>query len=399
MDDNLIDENDEFNEISEITNNDLIFQEDNETIELVKNNSLNLKNNKSKKKKTKMSAVQKAELWNIFENDVEIENSKKMECIVSEIKDREFCDQCNSILQYSEEGFLSCTNNKCGIIYKDTLDQSAEWRYYGADDNQNNDPTRCGMPTNPFLEESSFGCKVISIGKTSYETRKLRRYTEWQSIPYDEKAMYEEFQRIIVYAQNAGISKKIVDDAIKYHKKISEYEQSFRGDNKSGLIIASIYISFRINKYPRTAKELAAMFNVDVGIATKGCKIALSILNNLEHDVTSDDKTNFVKTTPIDFIERYCSRLNINNELTQLCKFISIKIEKENLMQSNTPNSIAAGIVYFICKICGLNITKFDIKNVSELSEVTINKCAKILEDMTSRLVPDVIIKKYNIQI
>ena len=35
----------------------------------------------------------------------------------------------------------------------DILDNSAEWRYYGADDNHQGDPTRCGMPINPLLEE------------------------------------------------------------------------------------------------------------------------------------------------------------------------------------------------------------------------------------------------------
>ena len=381
-----------------IENDELvIIDDDEEVIQLASQiPKPNLK--KSLKKKTKISSSDKKKLWNVFETEVE-SCSQKMECLCRTIQDREYCDHCNFKLEYSDEGFLSCTNNKCGIIYKDVLDQSAEWRYYGADDNQTSDPTRCGMPTNPLLEESSFGCKVVSIGKTSYETRKLRRYTEWQSIPYGEKIMYDEFQRIIIYAQNAGISKKIVDDAIKFHKKISAHEHSFRGDNKSGLIIASIYISFRINKYPRTAKELASMFHVDVGIATKGCKTALSILNDLECDSLDDEKTNFVKTTSIDFIERFCSRLNINSELMQLCKFISSKIESENLMQSNTPNSIAAGIVYFISQLCRLNITKLDIKNVSEISEVTINKCAKVLEDMTSKLIPPVIIRKYNIQL
>ena len=184
-----------------------------------------------------------------------------------------------------------------------------------------------------------------------------------------------------------------------YHKKISEYEQSFRGDNKSGLIIASIYISFRINKYPRTAKELAAMFNLDVGVATKGCKLAMMILNDLESEISNDDKTHFVQTTPNDFIERYCSRLNINSELTKLCKFISVKIEKENLMQSNAPNSIAAGIVYYVSYLCNLNVSKSDVSNVSEISEVTINKCYKTLETMTDKLIPTVIIRKYNIQV
>ena len=106
--------------------------------------------------------------------------------------------------------------------------------YYGADDNQNSDPTRCGMPINPLLEESSFGCKVLCMGKSSYEMRKIRRYTEWQTMPYKEKAQYDDFQRITIFANNAGISKKIIDDAIRYHKKISEYEQHFRGDNKDG---------------------------------------------------------------------------------------------------------------------------------------------------------------------
>ena len=322
-----------------------------------------------------------------------------MECLCQTIKERDFCEQCESILEYSDEGFLTCTNDKCGIIYKDSLDQTAEWRFYGADDNQSSDPTRCGMPINPLLEESSFACKVLCQGKTSYEMRKIRRYTEWQSVPYKEKTRYNEFQRIMMYAQIAGISTKIVDDAIKYHKKISEYEHSFRGDNKNGLLIASIYISFRINEYPRTAKELAVMFNLDVGIATKGCKLAMMILNDLESEKDNDDKTHFVQTTPIDFIERYCSRLNINPELIQLCKFISVKIEKENLMQSNAPNSIAAGIVYYIAYLCNLNVSKTDVNNVSEISEVTINKCYKTLESMTSKLIPPVIIRKYNIQV
>jgi transcription initiation factor TFIIIB Brf1 subunit/transcription initiation factor TFIIB len=73
-----------------------------------------------------------------------------------------------------------------------------------------------------------------------------------------------------------------------------------------------------------------------------------------------------------------------------------MKIEKMNLMPENTPHSIAAGIVYFIAQICNLNINKRDVKNVSEISEVTINKCYKKLEKIKNDLVPRVILKKYN---
>jgi transcription initiation factor TFIIB len=358
------------------------------------------KEKSQKSKKRNDTTVNKTQLWNIF--DAEIENPDKqnvpLECIYG-AGNREMCERCESILAFSDEGFLTCTNTKCGIIYSDLVDQSAEWRYYGADDNQNLDPTRCGMPINPLLEESSYGCKVLCVGSMSYEMRKIRRYTEWQSMPYKEKSQYDEFQIITTMAQNAGIPKMIIDEAIVYHKKISGYNMTFRGDNRDGIIAASIYISCRVNNFPRTAKEIATIFCLDVTSATKGCKNALAIINNLERDMDNKEKTNFGKTKPEAFIERYCSKLNINSELTQLCKFISMKIEKMDVMPENTPPSIAAGVVYFISQLFKLNISKRDVKNVSETSEVTINKCYKKLEKISTeeKIIPAAILKKYNL--
>lgn len=356
----------------------------------------NIENNKSKK--LNKSNINKSELWKIFDKETESEKKKlePLECIYRAMGDRELCDQCESMLAFSEEGFLTCTNSKCGIIYKDIVDHSAEWRYYGADDNQNSDPTRCGMPINPLLEESSYGCKVLCNGPMSYEMRKIRRYAEWQSMPYKEKSQYDEFQIINTYAQNAGMPKIIIDDAMRYHKKISEYDITYRGDNREGIIAGSIYVSCRINGFPRTAKEIANIFHLDVTSATKGCKNALAIINNLEKDMDNKEKTNLGKTTPESFIERFCSKLNINNELTKLCQFVSMKIEKNNIMPENTPHSIAAGIVYFICQLCKLNISKRDVKNVSEISEVTINKCYKKLDKIKEDIIPIVILKKYS---
>ena len=355
--------------------------------------------NHEKSKRIKPTLVNKKELWNIFEQEItpEEHNKTPLECMFRESGDREFCERCESHLAFSEEGFLTCTNQHCGIIYKDLVDQTAEWRYYGADDNQHSDPTRCGMPINPLLKESSYGCKVLCNGSMVYEMRKIRRYTEWQAMPYKEKSQYDEFQIITTMAQNAGMPKMIIDDAIRYHKKISEYELTFRGDNRDGILAASIYISCRINHYPRTAKEIAHIFHLDITSATKGCKNALSIVNHLEKDMDHKEKTHFGTTKPEAFIERFCSKLNINNELTKLGQFISMKIEKLNLMPENTPHSIAAGVVYFIAQIFHLNVSKRDVKNVSEISEVTINKCFKKMEKIQDDLVPPMIIKKYRI--
>jgi transcription initiation factor TFIIB len=251
------------------------------------------------------------------------------------------------------------------------------------------------MPINPLLKESSFGCKVICAGKSSYEMRKIRRYTEWQSMPYREKAQYDEFQRITIIAHNSGIPKMIIDDAMRYHKKISE-AKTFRGCNRDGIIAASIYIACKINNYPRTAKEIASMFNLDNTSATKGCKNAVSIINEMEHEMDNKDKTSLCKTTPSSFIDRYCSRLGINEELTMVCKFIAMQIQQKNLIPENTPHSIAAGIIFYVSQMCNLNINKKNVNTISEISEVTINKCYKKLESLESNLIPKKILQKYN---
>jgi transcription initiation factor TFIIB len=358
---------------------------------------LTLRQKTVKKQKERVSATEKAKMWNIFDSEVVSNNSqtKKLECIYRDCGNRENCDQCMSSLAFSDEGFLTCTNNKCGIIYKDIIDQGAEWRYYGADDNQGGDPTRCGMPINPLLKESSYGCKILCGGNTSYEMRKIRRYTEWQAMPYKEKSQYDEFQFISTMAHNAGLSKMIIDDAIRYHKKISEYYLTFRGDNRESILAGSIYVSCRINNMPRTPKEIATIFHLNATNATKGCKNVQQIINIIEKDLVKEEKTVFSKTTSSDFIERYCSKLNIGTELTKLCQFISIKIERVGLMPENTPHSIAAGIVFFVIQLCNLNSTKRDVKHVSDISEVTISKCHKKIEKHTNELVPGAILNKY----
>ena len=348
-----------------------------------------------KSKKNKNTKIDKKKIWELFDSEINEKPKENLECLFRVSGNREMCETCEYSLAFSDEGFLTCINPKCGIIYKDLVDHSAEWRFYGGDDNQTSDPTRCGMPINPLLEESSYGCKILPYGSMSYEMRKIKRYTEWQSMPYKEKSQYDEFQLITIMAQNGGIPKMIIDDAMRYHKQISEYHLTFRGNRRDGILAASIYISCRVNNYPRTPKEIASIFNLDVTSSTRGCKNALSILNILENDMKENEQTDFGKTTSTSFIDRFCSKLNINAELTKLCYFIAIQIEKQGLMKENTPHSIAAGILYFVCQYCELNITKKDVKIASDISEVTINKCYKKIEKIEDSILPTAIKNKY----
>lgn len=369
-------------------------------------------------KKRASSQKNNAELWNNIKSTFSLKDSydhgsisenpevtpekadkddaqKGMECVYSVSSNkREKCDLCEFSLRITQDGFYLCTNEKCGLLYTDVIDESAEWRFHNADDAKSADPARCGMPINPLLAESSYGCKILYSSGSTYEMRKLRRYNEWQAMSYKEKSQYDEFQRITIIANNSGIPKIIIDEALRYHKKISEH-RTFRGLNRDGIIAASIYVACRTLGCPRTAKEIATIFNLNNASSTKGCKNAISIINEIESDYHNNEKTNLGVTKPESFIERYCSKLNMNHELTKVSMFVAMLIQRNNIIPENTPHAIAAGIVYFIAQICKLNISKKDVNQISEISEVTINKCYKKLEAHKERLIPKVILDKW----
>ena len=186
-------------------------------------------NNTSKKRRDKND--KKTDLWKLYDNEIENENKKDIECLYSNTTNENQCELCDFPLELNEDCFLICSNPQCCIIYKNNVDYSAEWRYYGADDTNTSDPTRCGMPINPLLKESNYGCKVLLNGYYNYEIHKIKRYTDWQSMPYREKALYDEFQKIINIANNNGIPKIIIDEAMRIHKRISEVK-TFRGLNR-----------------------------------------------------------------------------------------------------------------------------------------------------------------------
>jgi transcription initiation factor TFIIB len=362
----------------------------------------------TKKNKKTLSVTEKSKLWDIFDKDKHEKTEFDVQAYLAETPEdaaaattvanapqqQTCCAFCGHMLVIMDDGFPTCTNTNCGIMVREVLDYSPEWRFYGSDDKNATDPTRCGNPINPLLMESSFGCKILGDSRSSYEMKKIRKWTQWQSTPHREKSLYEEFQFITTMAQNAGIPKIFIDYAMMIHKDISE-QKMFRGMNRDGIKAASIYISCRMNNCPRTAHEIAEIFKLDKQSTTYGCSMAVNIFNNIERNMCASQKTELRITTPSSFIERYCSRLNIMNELAILAKFIAKKIENNSIICDNTPQSSAAGIIYFVSQIASLGISKLDIKTICGVSEVTINKCYKKLDSIKDQLVPRCILEKF----
>ena len=105
------------------------------------------------------------------------------------------------------------------------------------------------------------------------------------------------------------------------------------------------------------------------------------------HNIISIEETVFKKKetrTDIHTVNIVCK---LTTDDIDNIKDISKLSQELNLVNENTPPSMAAGCIYLYIKNKNLNIHKKDISDVCKISEVTINKCYKKLEEYEELLI------------
>jgi transcription initiation factor TFIIB len=283
-----------------------------------------------------------------------------------------------------DDGNYVCTH--CGTVVDRFIDLGAEWRFYGFDDGKA-DPTRCGLPVNELLPQSSMGCLIGYTTNESSDMRMIRKYHMWNSMTYKERSLYGIFDTLTVNAVTHGIPKAILEEAKAMYKRISEMKIS-RGDNRSGLIASSIYMSCKTNKVPRSAKEIAKIFNLKPTVMTKGCKRFQELM-----------RVHMVSSQPEDFISRFCSKLALAAHQHALCSYVVRQADHHSVVSENTPPSIAAGSIQLCNLACHWGIPKKDLADACEISQVTVTKCTKKLLQHARLLLPEEVCARYGIDL
>ena len=92
-------------------------------------------------------------LWDNLKQE-KIQPVKKHEPVSNDV-----CINCKSNNIVVCNGEVVCRDR--GNINYGIIDTNAEWRFYGHGDSKYSDPTRCGLPTNELLPQSSLGSKLV----------------------------------------------------------------------------------------------------------------------------------------------------------------------------------------------------------------------------------------------
>ena len=281
---------------------------------------------------------------------------------------QDLCEFCNEYALIYDANIV-CTS--CGMINSMIINNNQEWRYYGSEDSKrSSDPTRCGMPINPLLPNSSLGTIINGYGNEVY-----RRLHKWNSITYKEWSLIKVFNTISTKAKEGTIPTCIIDKASVMYKMLSENNIK-RGSSRQSLIAACLWNALKSKDLSRSTKEIAKLFNIDIKKMTVGCKE----FNEKMHLKDINYSTSIKPATAENYIDRYSVKLTISIKYKEQIVKVAEISEKLGIVTKNTPQSIAVGSIYFISQEYNLGFTKKILHDICEISEVTISKAFKELD-------------------
>ncbi len=270
----------------------------------------------------------------------------------------------------------------CGNIITYHIDLSCERRYF-TEDMRHGDPTRCGLPTNHLMPESSLGSIILPRGRMNREMRKIKRYHHYNLIPYRERALFAVFDQLQTIATNNGIPSSIVDESKEIYAKAS-VRCTKRSANRRALIANCMFLAMKHHKMPMLPKELAKMFSLDEALMSEGRKNIQEVL-----DITPES------TKFSDFMARFVAGLDtiipsrMRDEMTSVCNNICSTADELGIAPANTAQSLAASVLYLVCRHLGLVENPAFIAERCITSTVTINKCYRSLIQHQKYLFPE----------
>jgi transcription initiation factor TFIIIB Brf1 subunit/transcription initiation factor TFIIB len=240
-------------------------------------------------------------------------------------------EKCKHINIINENGTSLCTD--CGEEILKQIMHEKEWRYYGQSDTKHaSDPNRV------------------------------------QPRKQDERTIYKD-------VENMGFSEKTVTIANKMYMEVTQGKIK-RGDSRKAMVFACIYLAYKATGKPQPHENFLRVFKI-----TK--KDALQGLKNVVLYAPKSSVINSSNITPLHLIDNIMNMFKITEKEIEDVKNLYYKIyNKNSRLNRSRPQSTAAGLIYYWILINNKDIPLKTFAKKVELSELTISKVAKIIEDV-----------------
>jgi len=315
---------------------------------------------------------------------------------VNSDKNTNVCISCKStrLIIDNTKGYSVCQD--CAVINEEFLDKNVEFS------TDQNCASSYGCPSNFFFPKSALGTKISAKGYNRVAL--LQRQGQ---MPYREKSLLEVLERIQFKCKKYNITQSIIDSAKILYKKVSDCKHTkgkrkgknmiMRCINRRSMIAACVFYACKLQKEPRSPKEIADIYDLEIKHVNRGCRKFIDYidLSTIFYEIKSSQSS--------DFIERFAKKLNIDKQYINNAKDISSNIHKLGLATTHEPPSVAAGCILLVATMYHIDINKKQISDIFGISDVTISKTYRKIYPyhkiiMNNKVTELIMEKKNNIQ-
>ena len=282
----------------------------------------------------------------------------------------ELCINCdNERMTISKEGYVCET---CGYMEMGRISEEAEWRNGpSTDGSAPKQSSRCGAPVTNQLFSNQLGTMV----KDKYPGFRSRlSKLHLRSINSKDRCLFHAYKHFQKANLEHGVPSTIVDRAKFIYKGISEKTLT-RGDKRKGIMGNCLLQAFQENGVPRTTKEIAGMFEIEVKDITR--------MRNTFFEYAGE----IIKTAKAeDLMTRVILGFNFDLKLrVKALKYAGRHLDivkKSKRLSGKTPSGIMAAALWSVMKKLNVPLSEEDVAKASGVSTPTMVKLYHLVEDL-----------------
>ena len=297
------------------------------------------------------------------------------------------CPECGNTNLISDDSRGEIVCNVCGLVLsQNIIDSGPEWRAFSSE--EANRKARVGAPTTLTLHDKGLSTMIgwknkDAFGKSISPKMKAEVYRlrKWHVRTRTNKSI----DRNLAYAMNEldrfasqmNVSRELKESAAHIYRKMA-HRNLIRGRSIEAMLIASIYLSCRLNNIPKTLDDFLEFALVDKKKIARCYRLILGEL-----------KINIQVSSPINFIPRFCAELKLSGRTQNRAAELLKLAKKYHLTAGKAPTGLAGAALYVAAIQEGERRTQKEISLAAGVTEATIrNRYKEIVNHLRFDLNP-----------
>ncbi len=310
----------------------------------------------------------------------EVSGKEQMKQDMSEIEKIETkCPECESekLINDHERGEIVC--GVCGLVIDDNLvDMGPEWRAF--DHEQRDKRTRVGAPITYTIHDKGLSTMIDWRNKDIYgrdiparNRAQWYRLRKWQRkiriSGATERNLAFALSELDRDSSRLGLPRSVREAASVVYRNAVE-NKLIRGRSIEGVVAASLYAACRRCNVPRTLDEIAEV-----------SRVSKKEVGRTYRFLTRELNIKLPPTSPVDYVPRFASELNLSGEVQSKAIEIIEKAMEKGLTSGRGPTGVAAAALYIASVLLGERKTQRDVADIAGVTEVTIRNRYKELTE------------------